>query len=281
VNRQRIISSTIFAASLAMGTGAAAGQQSFVERFTAHNNAMTALQPAFVTPLVECDPRLVQYAKASFSNQYTAARTQTVNYGNSRGIGLIAGNRIEFDYIPPPYIQHNTATSVDGFGDTAMLVKYRIASGNAQHGNFEATALLNHTYATGSHKNGATTDTWAPTLTGGIAFRRFDVMTSLGGTMPTGKIEAQGRSIAWNALMQAHVARPVWFEVENNATFYNRGEHDGRMQNFVTPAAFYIVRRKEWKPTHPFFILDGGMQIATSGFHPYNHNLISEARMLF
>jgi hypothetical protein len=73
----------------------------------------------------------------------------------------------------------------------------------------------------------------------------------------------------------------VWFEFENNATFYFAGSHDGKMQNFVTPAAFYVVRRKEWKPTHPFFILDGGMQMATSGFHTYNHNLISEARMLF
>ena len=53
------------------------------------------------------------------------------------------------------------------------------------------------------------------------------------------------------------------------------------MQNFVTPAAFYVVRPKNWKPTHPFLIFDGGMQIATSGFHTYNHNLISEVRVLF
>jgi hypothetical protein len=53
------------------------------------------------------------------------------------------------------------------------------------------------------------------------------------------------------------------------------------MQNFVTPAVFYVFRSKEWEPTHPFFILDGGMQIATSAFHTFNHNLISEARILF
>ena len=53
------------------------------------------------------------------------------------------------------------------------------------------------------------------------------------------------------------------------------------MQNFITPAAFYVVRRKEWKPTHPFLIFDAGMQIATSSFIPYNHNLISEVRILF
>lgn len=280
MNGQRTISSLIFAAAFAMTAGTAAGQQSFVERFAAHNTAMTALQPAFVTPLVECDPRLIQYVRASFSHEYTAARTETVSYGNGRGFGVIAGNRFEFDYLPPSYMQHNSS-AVDGLGDTSTLVKYRIASGNAGHGSFDVAALLNHSFATGTYKNGAATDTWGPTLSGGYAFRRFDVQSSLGGTMPTGKIAAQGRSIAWNALAQAHATRHLWFEVENNATFYNRGEHDGKMQNFVTPAAFYIVRRKEWQPAHPFFILDGGMQISTSGFHTYNHNLISEARMLF
>jgi hypothetical protein len=280
VNGSRTISGLIFAAAFAMAAGTAAGQQSFEERFAAHNSAMTALQPAFVTPLVECDPRLIQYLRASFSHEYTAARTETVNYGNGRGFGVIAGNRLEFDYLPPSYIQHNSS-AVDGLGDTSTLVKYRIASGNAEHGSFDAAALLNHSFATGSYKNGATTDTWGPTLAGGYAFRRFDVQSSLGGTMPTGKIAAQGRSIAWNALVQAHAAGHVWFEVENNATFYNRGEHDGLMQNFITPAAFYVFRSKEWKPTHPFLIVDGGMQIATSAFHTYNHNLISEARILF
>jgi hypothetical protein len=73
----------------------------------------------------------------------------------------------------------------------------------------------------------------------------------------------------------------VWLELENNATFYVGGDRNGKKQNFVTPAVFYVLRRKEWKPTHPFLIFDGGMQIATSGFHAYNHNLISKARILF
>jgi hypothetical protein len=277
----RTISGLVFAAAVTVGASAASGQQSFSEQFFAHNSQVAKVQPAWVTPLVECDPRLIQYARASFSNEYAAARTETVNYGNARGMGLIAGDHFEFDYVQPPYIQHNLATSTDGFGDTSVLVKFRIASGDAKHGNFDVAALLNHSFATGSAKNGASTDTWGPTLAGGFAFRRFAVQSSLGGTMPTGKIAAQGRSIAWNALVQAHSVGHLWFEVENNATFYNRGERDGLMQNFVTPAAFYVFRSKEWKPTHPFFILDGGMQIATSAFHTYNHNLISEARILF
>ena len=97
----------------------------------------------------------------------------------------------------------------------------------------------------------------------------------------TGKIGTQGRSIAWNTVSQAHIRPHIWFEIENNASFFAGGTHDGKMQNFMTPAAFYIVRGKSWKATHPTFIVDGGMQIATSGFHTYNHNLITELRMLF
>jgi len=259
-----------------------AAPSSFYQRFSMHNASMKAFQPSFITPVVEADPRLVQYARASFSNQYTAARTQTVSYGNTKGGGVIVGNRFEFDYMPPAYIQHNTPKSVDGPGDTSALAKFRIISGNADHGNYIVSALLSHAFATGTYKNGAPTDSFTPTLAAAVGFlKRFDVESTLGGTMPTGKIATQGRTIVWNALSQMHATSHVWFEVENNASFYFSGSHDGKMQNFVTPAAFYVVRRREWKPNHPFMIVDTGMQIATSGFHTYNHNLISEARLLF
>lgn len=255
-------------------------QQSFGERFASHNRTMSSRQPAFITPLVGIDPRLVQYTKFSVSHEYTSAGAETVNYGNSRGTGIVVGNRFEFDFVAPPYIQHNS-TADDGFGDTAVLAKYRLASANAESGNYDIALVLSHCFATGSHKNGAATDSFGPSIAGGYAFHHFAVLSSVGGTLPTGKIASQGRSIAWNTVSQAHIKPHVWFEVGDNATFFAGGSHDGEMQNFITPAAFYIVRRKERKPTHPTFIIDGGMQIATSGFHTYNHNLITEIRMLF
>jgi hypothetical protein len=249
--------------------------------FSVHNRAMADLQPALITPVMAPDPRLVQYGRFSVSHEYTAAGTETVNYGNGKGEGVILGNRFEFDFIPPPYIQHDNA-SEDGFGDASALVKYRIASGNAENGNFDVAAILSHCFATGSHKNGATTDSYSPAISAGFAFkRRVDAIISLGGNLPTGKIRTQGRSIAWNTVAQAHATPHIWFEIENNSTLYLAGSHDGKMQNFVLPAAFYVVRPKAWKPTHPFFIVDAGMQIATSGFHTYNHNLITEVRVLF
>jgi hypothetical protein len=224
---------------------------------------------------------MTQYYRFSFSNEYTAAGTHTVSYGNARGGGIVALNRFEFDFLTPPYIQHNS-TAADGFGDSSVFLKARIVSANAEHGNYILTASGSHTFATGSAKNGAITDSWTPQLAGGIGFtKRMNLQSSLNGNLPTGKIATQGRTIGWNALTQAHLTEHVWLEVENNATFYFSGSHDGKMQNFVTPGAFYIYKRKEWKPTHPYLVFDGGMQIATSAFHTCNHNTIAEMRVLF
>ena len=272
--------SVIFLMFNAATNGRLSAQQTFIERLTAHNRMMSAKQPVFISPLVGADPRLIQYAKLSVAHQYTSTGTETVNYGNGRGAGIIVGGRFEFDFVPPPYIQHNSAAD-DGFGDAAVSAKFRVASANKEGGNYDVAFILGHCFATGSHKNGASTDSFGPTLAAGYAFHRFDVISSLGAILPTGKIGAQGRSIAWNTISQAHIRPHIWFEVENNASFFAGGTHDGKMQNFMTPAAFYIVRGKSWKATHPTFIVDGGMQIATSGFHTYNHNLITELRMLF
>lgn len=268
-------------AALLLCASMAVAQNSYVQHFRSHNTSMTSVQPSWISPLVEADPRLLQYVRLSFSNEYTAAGTQTTNYLNGKGFGVIAGNRYEFDFMPPSYFQHNSK-AYDGFGDASTLVKYRIVSRNADHGNYIVTAMLSHSFTTGSYSNGAVTSTYTPTLAGGIGINRhFQVESSLGGLMPTGKIATQGRTIIWNALIQTHATKHFWGELENNATFYNGGAHDGKMQNFITPAAFYVLRRPDWKPTHPFFIFDTGMQIATSSYHSYNHNLISEVRVLF
>jgi hypothetical protein len=258
----------------------AQAQQSFGDRFFAHNYAMTALQPSWPTPVVENDPRLTQYYRFAFSSEYTPAGTETVSYGNNRGGGIVAWNRVQIDWLPPSYIQHHS-NATDGFGDTSALVKYRIASANAEHGNYIATAILTHTFASSPH-NGALTDSWTPTLAGGIGFlRHFDVESSLGGLLPTGKIATQGRTILWSALVQDHVARPIFLEIENNATYYFAGSHDGKVQNFITPAAYYVYKNPGWKPQHLYLVFAGGMQIATSAFHTYNHNTITEMRILF
>ncbi len=161
---------------------------------------------------------------------------------------LSSAGRFEFDVLPPPYIQHN-GSAQDGFGDTATVLKYRIASGNAESGNFDIAASLGHCFATGSHKNGAASNSFTPTVAGGYAFRRFDVISSVGGTLPTSKTDIQGRSIAWTALAQAHATRHVWFEVENNATFFIGGSRDGKDAELPDPRSF-LCRASEGMESH-------------------------------
>lgn len=274
-------SSYFFVVLAALGfAGLQLSAQSGLDQFRSHNAKMAALQPPLITPLITPDPRLVQYARFSVAHQYTPTGTETVNYGNCKGGGVIVGKRFEFDWNPPNYIVHNSKAK-DGAGDTTLLAKYRISSGNAESGNYEVSAVFSRTFATGSYSNGAATGSYTPAITGAWAHRKFDVISSIGGTLPTGKVPQQGRTIAWNAVAQAHATRSMWFEVENNATFFKGSSRDGKMQNFVLPAAFYVIRSREWGPRHPYFIVDAGMQVATSHFHTYNHNLITEVRVLF
>jgi len=258
----------------------APAQTSFYEQIRAHNADAAKFQPAMVTPLVAPDPRLIQYYRFAFAHQYTLSGTETTNFGNARGGGIVAFHRVEFDLMPPPYIEHNGATE-DGFGDTSFNTKVRIASGNAEYGNFDLAASLAHGFATGSHSNGGRTDSFTPTFAGELTRGRMSFISGLGGTLPTGKIAAQGRTIAWNEAAQIHATPHIWLEAENNATFYFAGPHDGETQNFVTPAAFYVLHREGWGPAHSFAVFATGMQIATSNFHTYNHNWISEVRVLF
>jgi len=281
VNNIRTIFSLALAAAFMASAAAATAQQSFYERFRAHNAHMTGVQPTWMGPMIQLDSRLTQSARISFSNSYTPARTHTVNYGNYHTVGLIFGDRVQVNLIAPPYIQNNYAPQRDGFGDTQVETKYRIASGNAEHGNYALTAKLTYNAPTASHQNGAATTVLVPTLAAGRAWGRFDVQTALGGVLPTGKIAVQGRAVEWNTTAQVLAGEHLWLDVEDNALFNRGGPFDGKTQNFLTPAAFYTVRRKEWKPTHAVVVLGLGMQIATSRFYFYNHNLIPEVRILF
>jgi hypothetical protein len=67
--------SLILVVAFASGSFAAYAQETFYERFRAHNQDVTALQPYFITPLVEADPRLVQVVRATFSNCMTLCST--------------------------------------------------------------------------------------------------------------------------------------------------------------------------------------------------------------
>ena len=270
----------VVTASVLICTAAARSQQSFYQQFRSRNAAMTEVQPTWIGPLIQSDARLTQGAKLSVSDA-TLAGKQVISYGNNHGFSLLGGRRFQFDFNPPSYFQNHSATMPDGWGNASTQVKYRIASGNAQHGNFAVSAALSRSLGGGYEQNGMLTGAYCPKLLAGKAFGRFNLQSALNGVLPTGKIAEQGRAIEWNSTAQLHSTAHTYLDIEDNVTWFKGGPDDGKMQNFVTPAGFLVVRRKSWEPTHAVVVFDAGMQIATSRFHSCNHNLVSEMRVLF
>ena len=280
MNLSRTIASLALAAVSVAGACAAQAQQSYMEQFRHHNAAMADLQPSWMGPLIQSDARLAQALRFSVSNQYAPGEHIFI-YGNNHGLSTVIANRFQWDLNPPSYFRNHSSQFKDGFGNAATQLKYRIISGNEQHGNFAVTAITSYSFAQRAYENFMLTSYFDPRIAAGIARGRFNVQTTIGGLLPTGKIEQQGRLIEWNLTGQVHPASRLWFDVEDNAAFVKGSPYDGKTQNFITPAVFYMIRRKSWEATHPVLVLDGGIQVATSHFSFYNHNVITELRVLF
>ena len=149
-------------------------------------------------------------ARTDIVRQIAPALTTTWNYDNSKGVNLVPWANTELAFNLPPYIQHNS-TAVNGFGDVSFLGKYRILSGNAQHGSYTLSAWVLATIPTGSYKNGSTDASVAPTLGGGKGFGKFDVQSTLGATLPTGNpaITTAGRPVVWNTVAQYRIRQAL------------------------------------------------------------------------
>ncbi len=240
-----------------------------------------AQQPSWPIPLVTASSGLLQVARTDFVRQIAPARTDTWNYGNTKGVNVVPWYNVEFDALAPPYIQHNSKAK-DGVGDFSMLLKYRLAAGNEAHGNYSLSFSLAGTLPTGSYKNGSLDATISPTLCGGKGFGRLDVQSTLGAILPAGDTAKLGRVVVWNTATQYRIGKFFWPEIENNATFYHGGANDGRVQDFVTPGLMLSKFKLERDPRNRLaLVVGGGMQIATTHFHTYNHGLVLTARMLF
>lgn len=267
-------------ASCALLCGSGRAQSSAFQQFRAHNDQMRAVQPSWMAPLTQPDARLGQGIRISVSS-FSFPGAHPIVYGNNQGINFIEGRRLQFQFIPPSYFRNHSAKYKDGWGNAAVEVKARIASGNAEHGNYAVTAVLVHAFAPRAYQNGALTSIYSPAIVAGHVFGRLTVLSAIGGDLPTGKIHEQGRGIDWRTTAQVHPTARTWFDVEDDALYNRGGPWDGKTQNFITPAAFYMVRRQGWWPAHTAVVFGCGMQIATSNFYFYNHNLISDMRIVF
>jgi Putative MetA-pathway of phenol degradation len=268
---------------LAATPGTLLSQDNFFAKWESRTSATQAKQPSWPPPLVSPYPMLIQVFRADFTRQITPTLTSTWNYGAARGLNLVPGFNSEVDVYYAPYLQHNTPKVKDGFGDVGFLYKYRILSRNEKDGNYMLSAQLTATIPTGSYSNGSPDSSVSPTLLSGKGFGKLDVISCLGGTLPTEETNKVGRSIAWNTTAQYHLSKYVWPELESNATWFFAGKNNGKMQNFLTPgilfSKFKFHPSDETSRTGVAF--GAAMQIATSQFHTYNHELAFTSRIIF
>lgn len=263
------------------GSLGAAGQNGFFYNWENRVRSTMAEQPPWPVPLFAPSSGITQLFRYDVVRQITPARTDTWNYGFSKGFDLVPWYNTEVDINLPSYIQHNSKVR-DGFGDFSMVLKYRLASANLEHGAYSISASLTTAFPTGSFKNGSPHTTLAPTLHAGKGYKNFDVMTSIGATLPTADSAILGRPVLWNVVGQYRIRKIFWPEIENNATFFHGGPNDGRVQNFVSPGIVIGPLKLTSEPKSRLgFIFGIGEQIATTRFHAYNHALMLDARFVF
>ncbi|HUZ05433.1 MAG TPA: transporter, partial [Acidobacteriaceae bacterium] len=201
----------------------ASPQNGFVARWLASVSRTQSEQPHWVTPIVLVTPRLEQEFRADFVRQLVAGGYENWVYDNGKGLEMIPARHIEMLVNLPPYLQHSAPNTKDGMGDMSFLMKYRILAKNEQKGNYILTAFFGGSVPTGTYKNGANSAQLTPTIAGGKGWGRFDIASTLGGTLPVDSVKVVGRSIVWNTAVQYHIGRYLWPELESNATYYKGG----------------------------------------------------------
>ncbi len=239
-------------------------------------------QPAWPPPLVTTYVGLIQVYRTDFIRQTASNHVETWSLDGSKGLNLIPAANTELDLDLPPYLEHSAATEANGAGDVSFLLKYRFLARTAERGNYAMSAFLSSTLPTGSYKNGAPDATVAPNVALGKGFGWFDVQSTLGANLPVRDTATLGRSIAWNIAGQAHVAGHFWPEIEFISTYFKGGPNDGKTQVFATPGLLMSVNHIHGETDPRLGLCVGaGMQIATSRFHTYNHEIIVTTRLLF
>ncbi len=241
-------------------------------------SAAQADQPRWITPLVTTTPRLEQEFRYDGVWRTVPAGTETTVIGNGKGLELIPVAPVELIVGVPSYTVHRTPRSPDGWGDWPLLLKYRFLAGNETHGNDILTGFLGLTVPTGGKANGSRHAILTPALAGGKGWGAVDVQTTVGVNIPSGNTAGLGHPILYNIAAQYHVARFLWPQVEANGTSWRDGTNRGRTQLFITPGVVFgrFPIRDRLGVT-----VGGGVQIAATTYHQYDHALIVSARMPF
>ena len=235
-------------------------------------------QPNWLTPVVTSTSRLKQEFRYDILWQENRDGSVTENYGGSKGLTTIPIDRIEISVNLPPYIVHNEPSLHDGFGDFSFTTKFRISSGNSEHGDYALTAFLAVSFPTGSYGTGSPHSVITPTIAGGKGLGDFVYQGTFGCDLPSADTAILGRRLILNNAFQYRRWRKFWPEVEANSNFYDGGPNDGKRQVYLTPG-ISVGRFLLYKNLQ--LTLGGGVEIAVTHFHSSAHQGVFTLRLPF
>jgi hypothetical protein len=242
-------------------------------------------QPHWVTPIVTVTPRLeeeLRYDQFWERNPGAGQAPGSLNsYGGGKGLELIPFEPVEVIVGVPPYQTRYGSENAKGFADwsPAFLVKYRLLSGNEQHGNYILTGFLALSVPSGLNAFSMHTFGLTPTIAAGKGWGDFDVQCTVGQTFPFTNSRSVGDPLAINVAFQYHVFKFLWPEFEVNYTHWPNGENVTKNQVFLTPGLIVGRIPLFWRVKA---LVGVGYQFAASAVHPtYQNNWILTVRLPF
>jgi hypothetical protein len=237
-----------------------------------------ASQPHFVSPIVTSHVMLVEQFRYDMSwQQDPAGGAGTSNYGASRGLEIIPATRLEVGIFPPNYLAHQSRTP-DGFGDLSFQIKYRAFSAPEGRGDYFIGFFLGGSFPTGTPPIGLGHTVLSPTFAAAKGLGPWDIQSTIGANLPTSGGDTLGRTIIFNTAVDYRIKGKIWPVLEQNSAFWSGGSLDGKKQVFLTPGlvlgGFPLAERLH-------LTIGGGVQIAVTQFHQYNHRWIASVRFPF
>ena len=253
-------------------------KRTVVAHWLALADKVQAEQPDWLSPLVTTSGRLKQEFRYDIWDQPSTGGNRDYQFGGNKGLEFIMSPRTQLLLGVPTYNLVSPGGPPGGFGDLPLMLKFRIASAERTEGNYLVTFLLSATAPTGSHRYGSGAGLLTPTMAFGKGWKRFDVQSTVGISLPTGETTKLGRQVLWNTAFQYRAAWKLWPELEANTTFYETGKYAGNTQLFVTPGLGFGRAHLAGRFRFSSAL---GMQIAASRFHTYNHRLMVSTRVSF
>jgi hypothetical protein len=244
-------------------------------------------QPHWITPLATGTPRLEQEFRLDMFSEALPNHSHLDNYGAGKGLDLVVAENVQITLGIPAYETRTSstgATLAEGWGDwPALLVKYRFASANEEHGNYILTGFLQFSVPTG---NTAFTNHFyivQPSLAFGKGWGNFDVQATVSEQFPTGGVRSAeksfGHPVLVNVTVQYFLLNFFWPELEANSTWWPDGSKEGKTQLFLTPGVIFgrFTIRDRVK-----LIFGAGYQFSITPSAPaYRNNVILTLRSTF